>query len=119
MRKHHHNFHLFMSIFGLIIASYLASRPLARLPAGVHSQISVQAETASDTQTSGRRLPLCLQTPSPGSSDPSAGASGHAELAIASADGVFPLCWLAGRCQVLMTSRFYPVHPDHGADSEL
>lgn len=103
----------------LIIASYLASWPLAHLPAGVHSQISVQAETVSDTQTSCRHLPLCLQTPSRGSSDPSAGASGHGELAIASADGVFLLYWLAGRYRAPMTAGLYPVHPDHGADSEL
>lgn len=104
MSKHYHNFHLFVTLFlfygglwcfnrSLIIASYLASWPLAHLPAGVHSQISVQAETKSYTQTSGRHLPLCLQTPSPGSSDPSADAFGHDGLGIASAGGVFLLYW--------------------------
>ncbi len=103
----------------LIIASYLASWPLAHLPAGVRSQISVQAETESDTQTSGHHLPLCLQTPSPGSSDPSADASGHDGLAIASADGVSPLYCLTGNCQVLMTAGLHPVLPAHGPDSDL
>lgn len=130
MSKHYHNFHLFVSLFlgsgglcwlnkRLMIASYLASWPRARLPAGAHSQIAAQAGIVSDTQTSGRHLPLCLQTPSPGSSDPSADASGHAGLETASADGVFPLYWLASSCRVLMTACLHPVHSAHDPDSEL
>ena len=130
MSKHYHRFQMFVSLFlgcggfsrlnkSSVISSYLAWWPLARPPAGVHFQIAVRAETGSYTRTSGRRLPLCPRTPSPGSSGPSGDASGRAGLETASADGASLLCWWASSCRVPMTACTRPVRPRRGPDNDL